>query len=688
MTPRRRTATDARDRRAAWTGPRPARRAIGGWATATILVASVAWGCGTQPAPSPTPAPSASPAAATPSPTATPAPAYADTLRIGFVTGADADVSPLGAPSGFRQATGGVSLSQVMLWNVVQGSLYRYDARFDVVPDLADGPCQPRGDGTVIRCRFVETTFHDGTPLTADDVAYSYGIFQRETFPVPGLTGRLVEVQIVDERTVDFVLSARDPTFLTMALPGIPILPRHAVEASYAAFAAGTKDLTAKDLTKLADTIDEGLGRATPVCSPRVEDAAALLAKIGVRLYREDFTNANGTFDACTYLGIASGFIGQAAVALDATGLDAVAVAWQLLSIDWRPIGTGPYRLVSEDADGIHLEAWPGYHGGLAATRFLDFVPTNPDGSGLENGTVDIFQRAFLGSAYEAAAASHGVRVATLPDVGFYALAFNVRPGRLFADVNLRKALQLCVDLPRDVDASTGGTGTSVYGPVLPGSWADDPTLPKPPRDTGAAKRLIEGAGWQLDPDGIYAKDGVRLAAKIVVRVQRPDRIKMADLIALQARDCGMDLASLPKADLGEMWTYPHDIPGTHAPFDLLIAWTSAQVDPADALGYFASSNITDAKHPNGGNFIGFSDPVLDRLIEAATSTYNQAERTSLYRQAQEEIAAQQPNLFLWAANRYDAVRSAVATADGPLDLTVLNWAWQPERLVVAASGP
>ena len=39
--------------------------------------------------------------------------------------------------------------------------------------------------------------------------------------------------------------------------------------------------------------------------------------------------------------------------------------------------------------------------------------------------------------------------------------------------------------------------------------------------------------------------------------------------------------------------------------------------------------------------------------------------------------------LFLWASNTYDVVRSAVATVDGPLDLSAPNWAWQPERLVV-----
>jgi hypothetical protein len=48
--------------------------------------------------------------------------------------------------------------------------------------------------------------------------------------------------------------------------------------------------------------------------------------------------------------------------------------------------------------------------------------------------------------------------------------------------------------------------------------------------------------------------------------------------------------------------------------------------------------------------------------------------------------AAQQPYVFLWANNTYDVVRTAVRTVNGPLDLSVPNWTWQPERLVVTAA--
>jgi ABC-type transport system substrate-binding protein len=138
-----------------------------------LLAALLTGSCGTQQ--TPTPAASVSPApAATPAPTATPASAYADTLRIGFIPGRPEEF--FGSFWGFRQASVAVFDYFIRPRSAVHSSLYRLDATYGVVPELADGPCEPQGDGTVIRCRLIETTFHDETPVTADDVAYTYRI--------------------------------------------------------------------------------------------------------------------------------------------------------------------------------------------------------------------------------------------------------------------------------------------------------------------------------------------------------------------------------------------------------------------------------------------------------------------------------------------------------------------------------
>ena len=671
------------------------------WRGAVVLcVGTLVLGCGNQATRAPTSTPTSAPASApatTPA-AAAPAAVYGDTLRIGWPSQINPAMGWPDAFFGFRDAAGSIVSHQVTLGSVVYSALYRYDAHGAAIPDLADGPCVPQGDGKVIRCRLIETRFQDGTTLTADDVAYSYELSKRQQgwgFSVG--TGSLTETRVVDPRTLDFVLASVDPTFVTIVLPGIQILSRRAVEASYAAFVTATKGLTVTELTKLADTIDEETGRDPPACTPRLETVAALLQAIGVRLYREDFSRG-GTFEPCPYMGAASAYLRQAATALGATGLDAVAAAYECLSIARQPVGTGPYRLVSESADLIRVEAWPGYHAGRAATRTIEFVPATGDGSEVVDSRVDIYQAgatygsdANLGPAFAATATAHGVRVATLAQGGFYAVMFNVRPGRLFADLDLRRALRLCIDLPRDVDAATGGTGTPIYGPVAPGTWAYDPTLPKRSRDIAAARTLIEGSGWRRGPDGIYEKGGVRLAAAIPVRGDAADRVKMADLIAVQARDCGMDLQTRPLsfADIANrMLNYPHDLPGTKTPFDLYIGGWTASDDPG-TLDQFTSGTITTAKNPDHHtftDFTGFADPVVDRLSRAATSTYDQAARADLYRQLQEELAAQVPYVFLWADTAYDVVRSAVATASGPLDLTAPNWAWQPERLVVAAA--
>jgi ABC-type transport system substrate-binding protein len=667
-------------------------RAIGASLAAAAILASLA-ACSATTSPSASgPVSSGAAPVVTPVPAATPTD-YADTLRIG------------GDLSWFRGWWVGVEESGVpalTFGRLTYSGIYRYDDRDNAGPDLADGQCfVPGADGKVIRCRLVETTFHDGTPLTADDVAYTYQIFQR---PVMNncctLTPNLEEVRVVDPRTVDFVLGSVDPTFMTGVLPMIPILSRSSIEVAVADFDARVTGLTADGLAELSDTINAEVNADPPVCNDaRVAEVDAIYGKLGWRTFHEDLLKDNGTFDACGWLGYAamnlgltSDYGGGVGWTIGQTGIDRVAgvVGWTMGARPGLLVGTGPYRYVSENADSVHFEAWPGYHGGVPATKFVDFVRAKGDGSDLEAGTLDILPGADLGAAFRAAAEANGVRVVTLPTPGYFVLTFNVRPGHLFNDVALRRALQLCIDLPRDVDAATGGEGTPIYGPVLPGSWGDDPDLPRPARDTAAARRLIEEAGWTLATDDTYAKEGVRLAAEILVRGSREDRVKMADLIASQARDCGMDLGGRQLADdaYDSFFNYPHDIPGTNAPFHLVLSGWSGGPDP-DMASIYASSAITDAAHPRGegasANFGGFSDPAFDRLIAAGKATYDQAERTRIYRQAQEELAAQVPAVFLWAYNSYDALRSAVTTVDGPLDLTAPNWAWQPERMVVAS---
>jgi ABC-type transport system substrate-binding protein len=146
-------------------------RAIGAWSATAILAVALVASCGSPLTPPPSAAPTPSP-----TPAATPG-AFADTLRVGWNGGPPTDQTTAYAIRGFRGWLLSTSTTTISLPRFLYSTLYRYDADYNVVPDLADGPCAPQGDGTVIRCRIVKTTFHDGTPLAADDVAYSYRVW-------------------------------------------------------------------------------------------------------------------------------------------------------------------------------------------------------------------------------------------------------------------------------------------------------------------------------------------------------------------------------------------------------------------------------------------------------------------------------------------------------------------------------
>ena len=101
----------------------------GRWGTIVVLAALLTGGCGTQPTQSP--ALPASPAV-TPAPTRSPDPVHADTLRVGYRY----DWFPAE-----RQASTAIPGFGTDFGYLVHAALYRLDARFDVLPDVADGAC-------------------------------------------------------------------------------------------------------------------------------------------------------------------------------------------------------------------------------------------------------------------------------------------------------------------------------------------------------------------------------------------------------------------------------------------------------------------------------------------------------------------------------------------------------------------
>jgi ABC-type transport system substrate-binding protein len=138
--------------------------------------------------------------------------------------------------------------------------LYVYDAALTPIPDLADGEAEISEDGTEWTIKLREgVTFHDGTPLGADDVVQSYELALspgcRYNPDLCTLANFLVSVEAVDDLTVKFTLNDTLATFASVYLPSILIDSKDAVDASYEEYLEKVGALTASDTGAFLDEV-------------------------------------------------------------------------------------------------------------------------------------------------------------------------------------------------------------------------------------------------------------------------------------------------------------------------------------------------------------------------------------------------------------------------------------------------
>ncbi|HWQ11200.1 MAG TPA: peptide ABC transporter substrate-binding protein [Roseiflexaceae bacterium] len=188
----------------------PTRRLFIVSAALTLLVLALLVGCALNPIPDPTPIP---PTPLPPTPTPLP--------RGGTLTVRLAQDVPELRPWQPR------SRGEELITALVYSGLTRLDERLRPQPDLATS-WEATPDGRLITFTLrTDVTWHDGQPLTAEDVAYTLGAL-REISPTTALLldlRRITEVTAPNSSTVLISLTERyAPIFSLLA---VPVLPKH-----------------------------------------------------------------------------------------------------------------------------------------------------------------------------------------------------------------------------------------------------------------------------------------------------------------------------------------------------------------------------------------------------------------------------------------------------------------------------
>ena len=263
---------------------------------------------------------------------------------------------------------------------------------------------------------------------------------------------------------------------------------------------------------------------------------------------------------------------------------------------------------------------------------------------------------------------SSTLRVIRFPRRQYNFVAWNVRRP-WFRSREVRRALAHAVDRQAIVDTILSGQGR-VATSFLPSSyWAHDRSIEPWPFDPEEARRLLRQEGWiDRDGDGWLDRDGLAFRFELITNARSDVRWEALQLIRESLRQVGIDArASRLERTAMEAATVAHE-------FDAALT----AISPDTTL------NLTLLLHTSGiqggYNFSAYSNPEVDRRIEAINRSDGVGEMTELAKQVQRIVHDDQPMLFLWEPFGLSAVSVELENVapDARSDIGSLpHWSWR-----------
>ncbi|MEU7587268.1 ABC transporter substrate-binding protein [Micromonospora sp. NPDC049230] len=329
------------------------------------------------------------------------------------------------------------------------------------------------------------------------------------------------------------------------------------------------------------------------------------------------------------------------------------------------PVGTGPWKLISNSATGATLARNDAYWGTKPKLEKLEFK-TIPDSQAridaLGNGEIDLIGGSYLApiTPVEAKSLTGRADVALLtgaPDVSII-LGFNADGPA--GDRAVREAVRQAVDTTALAKALLLGyaePARRVFPPGVPDSGADLPLF----FDQAAARGTLDAAGYTLNGD-TRVKDGKQLSLKLLIPATpaegQLDPRAMAAAIAASLKAVGIAVEIAP---VDSAAYYDERAEGTYD-----ITFFEGLGAPYDPSGSIVSLFTSGARAPL------WATPATEGLVDKALDATEPAVRGAAYQALYTAVAADAGFVPLVYRPRLWAVRNAVkGFAVPPTDVDV-----------------
>ena len=215
------------------------------------------------------------------------------------------------------------------------------------------------------------------------------------------------------------------------------------------------------------------------------------------------------------------------------------------------------------------------------------------------------------------------------------------RNGKLrpFHDVRVRQAMTLLLDRQRIVDEIYEGVGEVATGPNNRQSPAYPTDLEPWPHDMERAQELLAEAGWiDRDNDSILENEaGEEFDFEFTYAPSGPAIERLANYLVDQCAAVGIRCRKRPTD-----WSIFVQLFNSRD-FDAITLGWSATAPESDPRQIFHSESIEN----QGDNFVQWSSPEADRLIDAGRAELDDAKRMEIWQELAHILHEEQPYTFM-----------------------------------------
>lgn len=228
-----------------------------------------------------------------------------------------------------------------------------------------------------------------------------------------------------------------------------------------------------------------------------------------------------------------------------------------------------------------------------------------------------------------------------------YVLLLNTTSKGAVSDPRVRVALEYAIDREGLNKSVFHGLHRVATSPLMKPTFGYDPSTEQIYSfDPATAKQILDQAGWKVGSDGIRERNGQKLTIEFPI-ISRPTDKAIAESIQASLHDVGIDMKVSPL----ERAAYAEQRKQNR--YDANFVWFPYG-DPDVLRTIFHSANIS------AFNRAKYQVPEVDRMLEDAAATLDNAQRANLYARIQQRVLKDAVVVPLVDTITYNAKRAQV----------------------------